>query len=84
MIEILYTPKTVLLENKLYFKLISLCFLSSCSSSHLIMDGHMMRVFATQFVPGDDNVFLTAGWDDTVQVGSHLILIPKIESFIMI
>ena len=38
------------------------------SSSHLVMDGHMMRVFVTQYVPGDDNVFVTAGWDDTVQV----------------
>ena len=34
------------------------------SSSHLVMDGHMMRVFVTQYVPGDDNVFVTAGWDE--------------------
>lgn len=38
------------------------------SSSHLVMDGHMSRVFAVQYTPGDDNVFLSGGWDDTVQV----------------
>ncbi|XP_078355405.1 LOW QUALITY PROTEIN: uncharacterized protein LOC144640048, partial [Oculina patagonica] len=37
------------------------------SSSHLVMDGHMSRVFTVQFTPGQENEFLSAGWDDTVQ-----------------
>ncbi|EDO44597.1 predicted protein [Nematostella vectensis] len=37
------------------------------STSHLVMDGHMSRVFSVQFVPGEDHVFLSGGWDDTVQ-----------------
>lgn len=31
------------------------------------MDGHKARVFAVQFHPSDPHVFLTGGWDDTVQ-----------------
>jgi len=38
------------------------------SSSHLVMDGHMSRVFSVQYTPGQDNEFLSGGWDDTVQV----------------
>lgn len=37
------------------------------SSSHLVMDGHMSRVFSVQFTPGQDHEFLSGGWDDTVQ-----------------
>ena len=33
-----------------------------------IMDGHMMRVFSVQFNPWDDHVFVSGGWDDTIQV----------------
>ncbi len=32
------------------------------------MDGHTMRIFVTQFHPDDDNIFVSGGWDDTVQV----------------
>ncbi|XP_057295816.1 uncharacterized WD repeat-containing protein alr3466-like [Hydractinia symbiolongicarpus] len=32
-----------------------------------IMDGHVMRVFAVQFNPEDKNVFVSGGWDDTIQ-----------------
>ena len=32
------------------------------------MDGHVMRVFSLQFNPSDDNVFVSGGWDDTIQV----------------
>ena len=38
------------------------------SSSHLVMDGHMSRVFSVQYTPGQDDEFLSGGWDDTVQV----------------
>ena len=51
--------------------LILLFWLVECiigSSSHLIMDGHMSRVFSVQYTPGQDNEFLSGGWDDTVQV----------------
>jgi len=37
------------------------------SSSHLVMDGHMSRVFSVQYTPGQDHEFLSGGWDDTVQ-----------------
>lgn len=32
------------------------------------MDGHMSRIFSVQYTPGQDNEFLSGGWDDTVQV----------------
>ena len=47
------------------------------SSSHLVMDGHMSRVFSVQFTPGQDHEFLSGGWDDTVQV-SHASLMPAV------
>lgn len=31
------------------------------------MDGHRCRVFAVQYAPTEPHVFLTGGWDDTVQ-----------------
>jgi len=31
------------------------------------VDGHNNRVFAGVFHPTDPNIFLTGGWDDTVQ-----------------
>lgn len=37
------------------------------SSSHLVMDGHMSRIFSVQFTPGQDQEFISGGWDDTVQ-----------------
>ena len=33
------------------------------------MDGHASRVFAVRYHPSDPTSFLSAGWDDTVQVG---------------
>ena len=48
--------------------------LSIGSSSHLVMDGHMSRVFSVQFTPGQDHEFLSGGWDDTVQVFLKLCL----------
>ena len=43
-----------------------MCYIDS--SSHLVMDGHMSRVFSVQYTPGQDDEFLSGGWDDTVQV----------------
>lgn len=40
------------------------------------MDGHASRVFAVRFHPSDPTSFVSAGWDDTVQVG---ILLPYKE-----
>ncbi|KAK3737457.1 hypothetical protein QZH41_008335 [Actinostola sp. cb2023] len=37
------------------------------SSSHLVMDGHMSRVFTVKYIPEEDHIFASAGWDDTVQ-----------------
>lgn len=37
------------------------------STSFFVMDGHMMRIFSVMFLPNDDNVFLSGGWDDTLQ-----------------
>mmetsp|Transcript_6026 Transcript_6026/g.10357 ORF Transcript_6026/g.10357 Transcript_6026/m.10357 type:complete len:336 (-) Transcript_6026:268-1275(-) len=30
--------------------------------------GHSNRVFSAKFLPGSENLFLTAGWDNTVQI----------------
>jgi len=30
--------------------------------------GHSNRIFSAKFVPGDDNMMVTGGWDNTVQV----------------
>lgn len=32
------------------------------------MDGHMSRVFAVRYIPEEDYIFVSAGWDDTIQV----------------
>jgi len=32
------------------------------------MDGHVMRIFSVQYNPHDDHVFVSGGWDDTIQV----------------
>ena len=34
------------------------------------MNGHRLRVFALQFHPVQPNIFVSGGWDDTLQVGS--------------
>lgn len=39
----------------------------SASDSRDLMDGHRFRIFATQYHPYSQNVFLSGGWDDTVQ-----------------
>lgn len=38
------------------------------SDSRDVMNGHRARVFAIQYHPVDPHVFVTGGWDDTVQV----------------
>lgn len=42
------------------------------------MDGHMSRVFSVQFTPGQDNEFLSGGWDDTVQVLLRLFVLMQV------
>ncbi|XP_060069853.1 WD repeat-containing protein 5-like [Ylistrum balloti] len=37
------------------------------SDSRDIMDGHRQRVYAAQYHPTKPNIFITGGWDDTVQ-----------------
>ncbi|XP_076472976.1 WD repeat-containing protein 89 homolog [Babylonia areolata] len=37
------------------------------SESHDIMDGHVCRVFALQYNVNHQNIFISGGWDDTVQ-----------------
>lgn len=37
------------------------------STKSQCMDGHTMRVFVVQFHPNDDNVFVSGGWDDSIQ-----------------
>uniref|UniRef100_A0A0B6YTK3 Uncharacterized protein n=1 Tax=Arion vulgaris TaxID=1028688 RepID=A0A0B6YTK3_9EUPU len=37
------------------------------SDAHDIMDGHRFRVFALQYNPNHPHVFISGGWDDTVQ-----------------
>eukprot|EP00795_Rhopilema_esculentum_P015498 gene15498-6755_t len=37
------------------------------STKYQFMDGHTMRVFVVQFQPDNPNVFVSGGWDDTVQ-----------------
>ena len=51
------------------FSLLSLrgCF-NFFSTKNQMMDGHTMRIFAVQFHPYDHNIFVSGGWDDTVQV----------------
>lgn len=38
----------------------------SCDA-HDVMNGHRFRVFALQYSPNHPNVFISGGWDDTVQ-----------------
>lgn len=37
------------------------------SDAYNIMDGHRLRVFALQYNPNHPHVFISGGWDDTVQ-----------------
>eukprot|EP00794_Sanderia_malayensis_P013785 gene13785-15228_t len=37
------------------------------STKNEVMDGHTMRIFVAQFHPANDNIFVSGGWDDTVQ-----------------
>lgn len=37
------------------------------SPNVLVMDGHRCRVFAVKHHPTDEHLFITGGWDDTVQ-----------------
>lgn len=49
------------------------------STSFLTMDGHMMRIFSVLFYPNDNHVFLSGGWDDTMQVriNNHMKIYMK-------
>lgn len=38
------------------------------SDCYELMDGHRFRVFALQYNINYPNVFISGGWDDTVQV----------------
>lgn len=38
------------------------------SDGHDVMDGHRFRVFALQYNPNHPHIFISGGWDDTVQV----------------
>ena len=43
-----------------------------CSSdSRDVMNGHRARVFAVQYHPRESHVFISGGWDDTVQVTTN-------------
>jgi hypothetical protein len=48
-------------------------YIFSFSTSFLVMDGHMMRIFSVLYLPNDDHVFLSGGWDDTLQVRNPTI-----------
>ncbi|KAK2169127.1 hypothetical protein LSH36_12g17008 [Paralvinella palmiformis] len=37
------------------------------SDTRNVMNGHKARVYVVQFHPRDQNIFLSGGWDDTVQ-----------------
>lgn len=45
-------------------------FSASFSDSKLpdSADGHSMRVYSVKFHPHNDNVLISGGWDDTLQV----------------
>ena len=38
----------------------------------------MMRVFSLQFSPQDDDVFVSGGWDDTIQVSYRMMFLIQI------
>ena len=46
----------VLVTNFLYY-----------SPSRLVMDGHRSRILAIKYHPNDRDIFLSGGWDDTIQ-----------------
>jgi len=51
-----------------------------------IMDGHKCRVFALMYHPTIPHVFISGGWDDTVQVRMKRLLctfFTKLTSFIV-
>lgn len=35
----------------------------------------MSRVFAVKYIPEDDHIFVSAGWDDTVQVSVAVMMV---------
>ena len=43
------------------------------SESREIMNGHRSRVLATKFHPTDTHLFVSGGWDDTVQVRYNIV-----------
>ena len=38
------------------------------SPDRLVMDGHRSRILAIKYHPLQSNIFLSGGWDDTVQI----------------
>ncbi len=34
----------------------------------------MMRIFSVMYLPNDDHIFLSGGWDDTMQVRNSTII----------
>ena len=64
--EVHLSLKTQLVEKLLYLY----TYFCVISPKPEAMDGHMMRVFAIQVHPHNNNIFVSGGWDDTVQVSS--------------
>lgn len=45
------------------------------------MDGHRMRVFATEYHPLNPHVFLSGGWDNAVMVCSCCLALHQKNSY---
>jgi hypothetical protein len=39
--------------------------------------GHAMRIFALKFHPEYNQIFVTAGWDSTLKVTSHIVAVQS-------
>lgn len=44
----------------------------------------MSRVFAVKFIPDEDFIFASAGWDDTVQVINNMIVVSTTYTMSML
>lgn len=53
------------IEKKYNYLIVCIDTYSDCID---LMDGHRFRVFALQYNPSHPNIFISGGWDDTVQV----------------
>ena len=38
------------------------------STDRFVMDGHRSRILAVKYHPSESGIFLSGGWDDTVQI----------------